>query len=187
MTGRGYGRIRRAAAAGALCAFWALAAQGCGGGDHAAARDEAVRRAEQIAAATRAAGPLPAGAFRAGISVPSPPSRMRAGQREAVRVRVRNDGDADWPAEGRDGDGYFQVNLGHVWRDAGGRKVEDAGYVRSSLPAAVRPGEEVELTLAVNAPKTPGEYALEFDLVQEMVGWFRDRGSQSFITTVRVE
>jgi hypothetical protein len=163
-----------------------LAAAACGGGDRAAERDEAVRRAEQIAGFARAAGPMPAGAFRARISA-APPPVMKAGQRETIRVRVRHAGDAVWPAHGREEDGYFQVNLGNRWRDATGRTVEDGAYVRSSFPADVRPGEEIELPLVVNAPRAPGEYTLELDLVQEMVGWFGDKGSETFKTTVRVE
>jgi hypothetical protein len=176
--------MRRGVAACVLVGLGALAA--CGAGEHAAERDEAVRRAEQVAGVVRAGGPLPAGAFRAEISVPAPPVNLRAGQRETVRVRVKNTGDAAWPAQGRE-DGYFQVNLGNTWRDAGGQPVEGAGYVRSSFPVDVRPGEEVELPLVVNAPARPGEYTLEVDLVQEMVAWFRDKGSVSFKTKVRVE
>jgi hypothetical protein len=186
LTGGGRRRIRYGVAALVLVAHGALFV-GCGGGDHAAERDEAVRRAEQVAGAARAAGPLPGGAFRAAISVAAPPHGLRAGQRETVRVKVKNLGDADWPAHGRDGDGYFQVNLGYTWRDAGGRAVEDVNYVWSSFPADVKPGEEVELPLNITAPRTPGEYVLELDLVQEMVAWFRDKGSESFKTKVRVE
>lgn len=188
LTGSNRGRTRRDVAARALIALAlaALPGGGCGGGDHAAERDEAVRRAEEIAGVARQVGPLPDGALRAAIDVSAPPAVMRAGERATVRVRVRNAGDSVWPARGRE-DGYFQVNLGNIWRDAAGRTVEDADYVRSNFPTDVRPGEEVELSLSITAPKTPGTYELEFDLVQEMVVWFSEKGSESFKTTVRVE
>ncbi len=162
------------------------AAASCGG-NHSAESDEAVRRAERIAGIVEAAGPLPDGAFRANISLSAPPLKMRAGQKQTVRVKVKNAGDADWPAHGRAGDGYYQVNLGNIWRDAGGAVIEESGYIRSGLPVDVRPGEEVEVPLTIIAPQTPGEYTLEVDLVQEMVSWFHTKGSGTFKTKVRVE
>jgi hypothetical protein len=39
----------------------------------------------------------------------------------------------------------------------------------------------------VVAPAAPGDYALQFDLVQENVAWFEDRGAHRFLVPVRVE
>ena len=41
-------------------------------------------------------------------------------------------------------------------------------------------------TLAITAPKEPGNYILEVDLVQEQVAWFRDKGSPTAQTKVTV-
>jgi len=38
----------------------------------------------------------------------------------------------------------------------------------------------------ITAPKEPGEYVLEVDLVQEQVAWFRDKGSATAKTKVTV-
>jgi hypothetical protein len=50
----------------------------------------------------------------------------------------------------------------------------------------LRPGEEVEVPLAISAPTTPGNYILEVDLVQEQVSWFHDKGSPTARTNVTV-
>jgi hypothetical protein len=40
----------------------------------------------------------------------------------------------------------------------------------------MKPGEEVELAVPVMTPAVPGKYRLGFDLVQEQVAWFKDKG-----------
>lgn len=42
------------------------------------------------------------------------------------------------------------------------------------------------MTLLITAPKEPGEYTIELDMVQEAVSWFGDRGSQTTKTRVTV-
>jgi hypothetical protein len=161
-------------------------ATACGGGN-AVERDAAVRRAEQIAKVSESFGPLPDAAFRAELSISLLPSTMRTGQTEVIRVKVKNTSTASWPAQGRKEDGYFQVNLGNIWYDSRGAVVSDGAYVRSGFPVDVNPGEEFDLPLTIKAPRASGEYILEIDLVQEMVSWFRDKGSESLKTKVRVE
>lgn len=157
----------------ALAAAAALAAAGCG----AEEEDGAVREAEMAADIQRASGPMPDTAFRAEITVARPPANMQPGQKETLLVKVKNTGDAPWPSQGRVRDGYYQVNLGDIWSDAGGEKIEGHPYVRSALPPGnVQPGEEVEVPLTITAPTAPGDYALQIDLVQEMVSWFADKG-----------
>ncbi|MDQ1706845.1 MAG: hypothetical protein QOJ88_56, partial [Pyrinomonadaceae bacterium] len=48
-------------------------------------------------------------------------------------------------------------------------------------------GEETTVPLTITAPKTPGEYTLEVDLVQEQVAWFHDKGSASARVKIKVE
>jgi hypothetical protein len=163
-----------------------LIATACGGGN-AVERDAAVRRAEQIAKVSESLGPLPAEAFRAELSISLLPSTMRTGQTEVVRVRVKNTSNASWPAQGRKEDGYFQVNLGNIWYNSRGEVVADGAYVRTGFPVDVNPGEEVELPLTITAPRAAGDYILEIDLVQEMVSWFHDKGSESLKTKVNVK
>jgi hypothetical protein len=59
--------------------------------------------------------------------------------------------------------------------------------LRTALPHDIAPGEDVTLQAAVKAPYMSGEYLLEFDMVQERVCWFAQRGSATSSITMRVE
>ena len=133
---------------------------------------QAARRRVEV---TSAAGPLPEDAFRAALRwAQPPPSKMREGEGVMVRVVVRNEGGARWPALGAEGN-RFRLYLGNHWLDAGGRVLvnDDA---RAPLPFDLAPGEEAEVPLVVRAPPA-GEYVLEVDVVQEAVAWFGLKGS----------
>jgi hypothetical protein len=51
----------------------------------------------------------------------------------------------------------------------------------------LEPGEQIELRLVVNAPKIPGAYILELDMLEEGVSWFGLHGSPTLQLSVRVE
>lgn len=53
---------------------------------------------------------------------------------------------------------------------------------RTLLSHDLDPTETISLDCAVSVPGSPGFYILEFDMVQEFVAWFKDRGS----TTARL-
>jgi hypothetical protein len=124
--------------------------------------------------------------YRAEISTTGAPATMRAGERVALRFRVRNLGGSTWPARVNTR-GMFQVNLGDRWLDADGERVVNDLDSRAALPADLPPGGEVELALNVNAPQAPGEYVLEIDLVHEGVTFFFEKGSRTLRLRVRVE
>ncbi|HZB45288.1 MAG TPA: hypothetical protein VE360_08595 [Pyrinomonadaceae bacterium] len=114
-----------------------------------------------------------------------PPANMRAGETRALRVLVANASNLPWPALGRSDNG-FRLFLGNHWLDAAGASVvNDDG--RASLPHDLMPGEEVELTLDITAPRAPGVYQLEVDLLQERAAWFGLKGSKTLRTKVTVE
>ena len=58
---------------------------------------------------------------------------------------------------------------------------------RASLLFDLTPGQEVELPLTVTAPREPGRYTLEIDMVQELVAWFGSAGSKTLRLEVVVE
>src|ERR1051325_3213440 len=122
---------------------------------------------------------LPDNAFKAQITLPSPPAKLRAGQQERVQVHVRNASDIFWWARGGEQndrtDNKFYIAAGDRWLKPDGTLVADDG--RYGLGKDLKPGEETELPLLVTAPKEPGEYILEVDLLQEQVAWFGDKGS----------
>jgi len=132
----------------------------------------------------RPRGPLPDSALRAELSVPQPPTVLRAGAKETITVRVRNAGDGVWLA--RERAARYQVMLGNHWLGADGALLRnDDG--RAPLARDLAPGEETEMPLVVNAPPRAGDYVLEIDVLQEGVAWFGLRGSKTARLRVRVE
>lgn len=124
--------------------------------------------------------------YRADITALDPPAAMRPGERRALRFRVRNLGREAWPARGAAG-GRFQVNIGDRWLDASGRRVVNDLDGRTALAADLAPGAEAEMVLHVTAPREPGSYVLDIDMIHEGVTFFREKGSQSLLLPVRVE
>ena len=129
--------------------------------------------------------PLPDSAFRARLSLINPASLLPAGALADFRVLVRNESNEVWPARERSG-GTLQVSAGNHWLSPEGTiLINDDG--RAALLRDLRPGEELELKLTVNAPKKPGSYLLEIDLLQEGVSWFGLKGSPTLRLPVKVE
>lgn len=135
---------------------------------------------------------LPENGFKAEITLPGPPAKLRAGQKERVQVRVKNASEVFWWARGgeqneRD-DNKFYLAAGNRWLKADGTTLVTDMDGRHGLLKDLKPGEETEVPLLVTAPKEPGEYVLEVDLVQEQVAWFSDKGSptaRAKVTVVR--
>jgi SAM-dependent methyltransferase len=118
--------------------------------------------------------PIPQEAFRARIVVGETRLVAAAGSRLDIDVRVENESPVAWPAD-------QMIRLGNHWLDEGGAVLlRDDGRV--AVPLALGSGESVSLSLPITVPRRPGAYLLEFDLVQEKVSWFKNRGSK----TVRV-
>jgi 4-amino-4-deoxy-L-arabinose transferase-like glycosyltransferase len=129
--------------------------------------------------------PLPKEAFRASIQMLAAPGVLRAEQQATCRFLVTNTSNSVWRGRDRGGDRY-QVMLGNHWLDAAGKVVvNDDG--RAALFRDLKPGEQTELKLVVNAPKISGDYILELDMLQEGVSWFGLQGSPTLQVPIRVE
>jgi hypothetical protein len=120
--------------------------------------------------------------YREQIVAIDPPSSMHPGEKANIRFKVKNLGSATWPAVGTK-DFRYQMNMGDRWI-IGGTTAEDN---RAAMKADLPPGGDVEMTLTVNAPRTPGEYTLEIDMVHEGVTWFKERGARPLQLRVRVQ
>ena len=129
---------------------------------------------------------FPESDYRAAIGwAAPPPASMRAGGRATLSLRVRNDGRSVWPARG-DTRGMFQVNAGDRWLDAEAARVVNDLDGRRALESDLAPGASAELKLDVTAPREPGEYTLEVDMIHEGVTFFREKGSTPLRARVRV-
>jgi hypothetical protein len=95
----------------------------------------------------------------------------RAGVVARARVRLENAGSATWHSRGKEG-----IQVAYHWLDPLGNPIVWDG-IRTPLRRSVAPGEQIELTLDVLAPRPPGGYRLAFDLVEEYRFWFHDLGS----------
>ncbi len=104
----------------------------------------------------------------------------RAGALGRARVMLANAGTATWRSRGTDG-----VQVAYHWLDPLGNPIVWDG-IRTALPHPVRPGETVELELAVLAPRPPGPYRIAFDLVEEHRFWFAEVGGSPLEEPVEV-
>lgn len=133
-----------------------------------------------------ATAPLPDNGYKAKITLPDPPARLRVGQKQILQVKVQNASDILWKVRGGGDDNKLYIAAANQWRKADGEQLLTRMDGRHGLPNNLKPGEEVEVPLQITAPKDAGEYILEVDLVQEQVAWFSDKGSPTAKVKVTV-
>jgi hypothetical protein len=132
---------------------------------------------------------LPSSAFKAQITLVDPPAKLRAGQKEIVRLKIKNTSDVQWWSRGARvntrPDNKFYLAAGNRWLNADGSLLTNMDG-RYGINANLAPGEEVEVPLGITAPKDPGDYTLEIDVIQEGVSWFAEKGSPTAKTKITV-
>lgn len=96
-----------------------------------------------------------------------------SGRQVSVRLRIRNDSSADFSTLEVDG-----KNVRLSWRllKRGADETTVGWDARKDLSFVLAPREQRDFDVEFNVE--PGEYKLQFSLVQEMVFWFHDRGMQ---------
>lgn len=119
--------------------------------------------------------PLADAAFKAEITGVDAVLKLKPLQSIIYRITVKNISTVTWLAKGMS-DGKFQINVGNHWLDKKGVTVIN-DQSRMPLPHDIKPGESVQYSIEVKAPSISGEYKLVFDMVQETVNWFADKGS----------
>jgi len=132
---------------------------------------------------------LPQNGFKAELALIEPAAKLRSGQKETVRVKIKNGSDVIWFAKGAAlntrPDNKFYIAAGNRWLKSDGSLLTNMDG-RYGIPKDLKPGEETEVPLLVTAPKDPGDYTLEVDLVQEGVAWFSEKGSPTARVKVTV-
>jgi len=133
---------------------------------------------------------LPENGFKASITLVDPPTKLRAGEKQTLRVKIKNASDVMWYARGAEfnpsTDNKFYLAAGNRWLRSDDESLITDMDGRYGLNKDLKPGEETEVPLVITAPKEPGEYLLEVDAVQEQVAWFRDKGSPTARTKIEV-
>jgi hypothetical protein len=121
---------------------------------------------------------LPETAFRALIRPVRVARSVAASSETQVVVNVKNVSNVTWPRS--------SVCLGNHWlRENGDAVVFDDA--RAELRRDLLAGSEIQLTLRATAPREPGVYSMELDMVQEGVAWFKQHGSKTAVFPVQVE
>jgi hypothetical protein len=134
-------------------------------------------------------GPLPEDAYKAELAFIDPPAKLRVGQSTIVQLKIKNNSGVFWWARGgktnNRSDNKFYIAAGDRWLKSDGSLLTNMDG-RIGIGKDLNPGEETVASLLITAPKDPGDYGLEIDLLQESVTWFRDKGSPTIKTKVKV-
>lgn len=113
------------------------------------------------------------------------PETLAPGARASARARLVNTSQHPWLGVDQ-ALGAARVKLVPRWIAADGTSpLWDAP--RIELPRTVTAGEELIVSLPLEAPASAGDWQLEVDLVFEHVGWFSHRGVAPARAMVRVE
>jgi len=111
---------------------------------------------------------------------------LHPGERVLALVTLRNAGDRAWPdaaAADPARSGSYAVRLAYRWRHAAASGSYEA---RADLREPLAAGQAAAVWIPVIAPAEPGDYRLQFDLVQENIAWFEDKGAQRLFLPARV-
>jgi|SRR5688572_23947899 len=164
----------------------ALAA--CGRGEEPASSDAAP---SQDARPASVASPLPASAMQVRWSAPTIPNQLTAGVVLPATVTFTNIGDTTWPdkvtADPKEKTGGYAVRLVYSLVPVG-KHVAGSQHIgdRIDLLKPVASGESATLDVKIRVPEEPGDYILTFELLQELVAWFGDRGAAVLTIPVKV-
>ena len=106
---------------------------------------------------------------------------MLADEFYLIPIDVANLGTVEWPKESES-----PVLLGYCWYnlDKGGEIIYEGEKIE--LPESISSNEYKTILINVKTPKTPGDYILEFDLIDEGVTWFSEQGVPPLVRAVKV-
>ena len=106
-----------------------------------------------------------------------------AGETSPVQITVRNTSARTWSAGG-----HHPVRLGYHWYTSDGHEVPAALWDdnRTELPHDLAPGDRVTLNANLGLPRTPGNFELRWDMVEELRTWFAWQGVPTLNVQVRV-
>lgn len=128
---------------------------------------------------------LPEKDFRAKITLPSSKILAQRNSSFMLKACVKNVSSSPWGVLVLSDEGKYQIRASYRWLSANRSPLGDYDY-RVGLPHDLRPGETTHIEFTIQAPAAPGKYFLEFDLVQELVAWFHDKGNPTAVIEVTV-
>ena len=98
------------------------------------------------------------------------PGQMQQGAMIAVPITIKNTSNRTWAASGPN-----PIRLSYHWADAAGKLLVLEGE-RTALHADQAAGQEVTAQAAVRAPASAGSFELQWDVVEEGIAWFSQKG-----------
>ena len=103
-------------------------------------------------------------------------------------MRAKNTGSVALSSVGSDFNnaGKYAIRLSYRWVEADNSVPLSGFNNRTALTAAVKPGAEIKMNMEIKAPSIPGKYWLEIEALQELVAWFKDKGSKGIRIEVEV-
>jgi hypothetical protein len=142
-----------------------------------------VRAATDAALAAPRAEPAPTGGVLSdaaySFSIQTPPLiSASAGVQVVVPLSLTNTSPVEWPADAG-------IGVGNHWLYPNG-EVATWADGRGYLSQTIAPGATGFCDLPIRAPSLPGRYVIEFDLVEEGVTWFADKGARPAYISVKV-
>jgi acyl carrier protein len=109
------------------------------------------------------------------------PARMPAGSKKFISIRVTNISPMTWAA----GPPNSLIVANH-WFDENNKKI---GWLDGYSPIIddFEANTHRQMVVQVIAPASPGKYVLEFDLANQGIAWFKEKGSTTLRRKVLVE
>ncbi|MBF0524171.1 MAG: hypothetical protein HQK56_03635 [Deltaproteobacteria bacterium] len=101
------------------------------------------------------------------MSLPQKFPILSVGQSMILPVKLKNISTGEWKYSSDK-----PINLSYHWLDEQKKPVVEG--IRTSIPQGFHEGV---LKVRIKAPKLPGKYTCEFDLVHESVSWFAEQGA----------
>jgi hypothetical protein len=111
--------------------------------------------------------------------------RAVAKQALVAEVTLENTGSMSWWPVPSPVTAWPQLGLHFTIRREGARRAPRAGG-GYPVPRIVAPGEQVRLLCPFEAPATPGEYVLDWDMASHNECWFAEVGSPTTLTRLLV-
>jgi len=112
--------------------------------------------------------------FKCAISSSGLPDPVKIGTPAKISVKVDNQSSENWSRYNNKNSPQFSVNLGVRWYAPGSdQPVKDSQRV--PLAEDVPPGGSATLNFPIEPPGK-GTYQVRFELIQEGLGWFSEKG-----------
>lgn len=115
--------------------------------------------------------------LQARLVIKTCPQQARKGETIQVRAQCENTGQSTWLSKPRPFGGY--VTFGVKLLTPAGRLLDDT-QGRQNLPQDVPPGSSTKVVSEVSLERLEvGRYRILFDMVNEQVNWFQNKGSET--------